>query len=176
MEKRAWPSVALVIGLALFFGLVVLPRYGSKQDAEAGKPAPDFVLPVIWGGEAGNRIRLSNLSGKAVVLDFWASWCGPCKTQANIVDQIARRYESRDVTVIGINTGDSREAALAFLQSRALSYPSLLDDDAAVAGAYRVRQLPTLVVIDTQGRIVAVRRRLVREKELAELVDEALGT
>jgi cytochrome c biogenesis protein CcmG, thiol:disulfide interchange protein DsbE len=172
--KQAWVTVALVLGVSLLFGWIVLPqiRPGSGM---AGKPAPDFTLEVISGGEPGSRIKLSDLRGKAVVLDFWASWCIPCKEQVPIIDGFARAYEGKDVVVVGVNTSDDRADALGFLKGRNLGYPSVLDADGRVAMAYGVRGLPTLLVLDRQGRITEVRTGVVPRRELEALVGKALG-
>ncbi|MEB2310931.1 MAG: TlpA disulfide reductase family protein [Sorangiineae bacterium] len=164
--------VVLALGAALVVG-VILPRVWSRRRARA-VPAPDFVLPVIYNGEEGSRVRLSDARGSAVLLDFWASWCGPCQEQAPIVDELARRYRARGLVVLGIDTGDEQEAAIRWAQSRKLSY-AVAFDGGEVAAAYRVEGLPTLVVIDRRGRIVATRTRVVSEAELSRLVDEALA-
>ncbi len=110
----------------------------------------------------------------AVVIDFWASWCAPCREQAPIVDDVARRYRGKGLIVVGIDTGDERDAAVRFAQSRGLSYAALFDSG-DVAAAYRVDGLPTLVVIDRNGRIVTTRRSVVRREDLEQLVEEALS-
>lgn len=174
--RRAWLTLAGVIGVSLFFGLVVLPRVGGrKKSAFEGMPAPDFELEVISGGDAGNRLRLAHLAGKAVILDFWASWCGPCRQQAPIVEELSRAHAGGDVVVIGISTSDERDSALSFIRSASLSYTMLFDEGTRVAGAYGVRNLPTLVVVGRSGKIIAVRTSVVRAAELERLVAEALG-
>ncbi len=173
--KQPWLTLVLVIGASLVFGLVILPRLsGGKSSAMEGLPAPDFELEVISGGDAGNRLRLSNLAGKAVVLDFWASWCGPCRQQAPIVEELARAHPSGDVVVVGVNTSDDRDDALAFTKSASLTYAMVFDEGTRVASAYGVRNLPTLVVVDKNGKVMAVRTRVVRRAELEELVAKAL--
>lgn len=170
--KQAWTTALLVAGVSLFFGVVVLPYLSPSKSELVGKAAPDFALNVIHGGEPGNRIRLSDLKGKAVVLDFWASWCQACRAQAPIVDRVAREAESSEVMVVGVNTGDSMPDAVRFAQQSGLSFVSVFDDK-GVADAFGVRELPTLVVVDKQGRVSAFRTRVVKESELKRLVEEA---
>lgn len=171
---RAWLTIAIVIAVSLLFGLVILPRVGGRSSAFEGKPAPDFALEVISGGEPGNRLKLSSLAGKAVVLDFWASWCGPCRQQAPIAEELSRDHAGGDVVVVGVNTSDERDDALAFVKSASLTYAMLFDEGSRVAGAYGVRNLPTMVVVGKSGNIVAVRHGVVRRAELDRLVGEAL--
>lgn len=173
--RQAWITAALVLGVAVFFGAVVLPYAKPAKSALVGAAAPDFALPVLHNGEPGNRMRLSDQKGRAVLIDFWASWCAPCRAQAPILDAVARRWDTSKVVVIGVNTNDDQKAALDFARQAELSYTSLHDAGGAVATSFGVRELPTLVVVDTQGRVSAVKTRVVREKEVERLVREALG-
>jgi thiol-disulfide isomerase/thioredoxin len=173
--RQAWTTLLLVIAVSAFFAFIVLPYIRPKSPLE-GVAAPDFALGVIHGGDVNSRIRLSDLRGKTVILDFWASWCGPCRVQAPIVDTIARRHESAgDVVVVGVSTSDERNAAIQFARGANLSYPMVFDDGNRVAAAYSVTGLPTLVIVDQAGKIVSVRRSVVREPELEELIGLAQG-
>lgn len=173
--KQAWLTLLLIVGISAFFLFVILPYVRPKSPLE-GVGAPDFALPVIHGGETGNRIRLSDLRGKTVVIDFWASWCGPCRQQAPIIDGLARQHEAAgDLVVVGVSTSDEQEAAVRFAQSQNLSYPMVFDEQNKVAAAYSVTGLPTLVVVDKNGKIVAVRRSVVPKKELDQIVERAAG-
>jgi cytochrome c biogenesis protein CcmG/thiol:disulfide interchange protein DsbE len=174
--RPAWASIAVLIGLSVFFGLFILPRFRPNQSRLVGVPAPAFTLPVLDPEESGNRIALRDLRGKAVVLDFWASWCGPCREQIPIVDDVAKRLRDRGLVVVGVNTGDEREDALAFVQSRATSYASVFDESRAVGLSYDVKVLPTLVIIDRRGQILSVRTGVVRQADLEQLVQNALGS
>lgn len=171
--RQAWLLVALVLGVSAFFGLVILP-YIKPKAAQPKGVAPDFVLPVIVNGDPGSRLALSDLKGKAVVLDFWASWCAPCRAQAPIIDSVSRQNKGKDVIFVGVNTGDQRDAAVRFAHSRGLGYPAVFDPDGKVADAYDVQTLPTLVVINRVGRIIAVHHGVVRAHKLEQLVLQAM--
>jgi cytochrome c biogenesis protein CcmG, thiol:disulfide interchange protein DsbE len=165
----------LVFLAAILFGLLVLPLLGKgKKHQLDGAQAPDFALPVINGKFERSTLRLSDLDGKVVILDFWASWCGPCKQQAPIVEKVAKEYEARGVTLLGIATSDQQASAEAHGRRFPSSFPAVFDQDDAVARAYGVEGLPTLAVLDKRGKIVALKSGLTRRNELAALVEAAL--
>ena len=171
--RQAWLLGGVAVVLILLFAFVVLPYVDPGRRPEG--QAPDFALPVIHGGEPGNRMRLSDLRGMVVLLDFWASWCAPCRKQMPILDRVAQEYDKQRVMVIGINTDAEPKAALDYLRLRPTSYPSLFDEGGAVSKQFSVSKLPTLVLIDMKGNIVYNDARLLSERSVRELVESALG-
>jgi cytochrome c biogenesis protein CcmG/thiol:disulfide interchange protein DsbE len=172
--KQAWLTLALVVIVSVMFGGLVLPMLGRpKQSILASTPAPEFNLEVIAGGDLGNRFSLANQRGKVVVLDFWASWCVPCRQQAPIVNDLAKEYPASDVVFIGVNTSDRKEDGITWFKSQNLEYASLYDEDNRVAVTYGVKALPTLIVIDKSGIIRAAESRVVPKEELEQLVRTA---
>lgn len=177
--KTATPGQAsVVIGavlvLAAVLGYAILPLFTLPKSKLIGYPAASFTLPVMTGGEPGSRISLRDLRGKVVVLDFWASWCAPCRAEAPIVDRVARRHEGKGVVVVGVTTSDDDWVRAAdFVKSHGLGYTTVFDEGDHVANAFQVRELPTLVVIDPKGVVSAVRPRMVHEDELEDLVTAA---
>jgi thiol-disulfide isomerase/thioredoxin len=146
-----------------------LPRLGGRAER---RPAPDFALPVVHGGERGARVRLSEQRGKAVLLDFWASWCKPCRQQAEVLKRVRAKHP--ELVVIGVNVSDSPENAARYLAAENPPWLVLEDSDGSVNHAYEVETLPTLVTVDKAGNITAIRRRFVPEKELVALLDDLM--
>lgn len=167
----------LVLAFSLFMGLFVLPYVGAKR-AEAsplvGQIAPDFLLPLVSPGQQGKTQRLSDLQGQAVVLDFWASWCGPCRAQSPVLARVAKAFASEKLHVLGVGTSDDRGSITRFLASEPLGYASVFDDQDVASSLYHVRSLPTLVLIAKDGTVRAVATGFADEAELTRLVKDAL--
>jgi cytochrome c biogenesis protein CcmG, thiol:disulfide interchange protein DsbE len=171
---------AVGVVLAVFAVLAGLPRlFGSRGTALVGHDAPDFRLAVVASGGAlqhdSSLLTLHELRGRPVVLDFWATWCGPCRAQAPIVDAVARRWSDRGVTVVGVDTDTSDQGDPGeFAVSHGLSYPIVHDLSGETSRDYGVEVLPTLVVVSGSGRIVAVRTGVTEGVEIDRLLRLAL--
>jgi cytochrome c biogenesis protein CcmG, thiol:disulfide interchange protein DsbE len=172
--KTLYPIIIVLVALSALFGLVIMPRLAPAGGKLEQQPAPDFTLPVAANGDEGAQMRLSDLRDKIVILDFWASWCGPCAMQAPILDRIARRH-SDDVVVLGINVDDSPDVAKAYATKKGLSYPILADLEGKASNLYKATTLPTIVLIDGKGNIVQLTQGMVREASLERAIADLRG-
>lgn len=172
--ETPWFTAGLVLFAAGLFGWLVLPRLAP--DPFVGKPSPDFLLPRLGpgGSVSAEKVRLSDLEGKAVILDFWASWCMPCRAEMPVIDRVAKTQSSRGLVALGVLSGDLPEDAGQFLAEHPVGYGSVIDDQNVAGSAFAVRGLPTLVVLDKKGKIVAMRTGTVPESELNALAEVAL--
>jgi peroxiredoxin len=117
--------------------------------AIAGDLAPDFALTT----DDGQTIHLSDLKGQVVMINFWASWCGPCRQEMPLLEQIHQRYEPLGFTLLGVNVEENPDDARTFLQERPVSFPILYDPDNGVSKLYDVIAMPSTVLIDREGNV-----------------------
>lgn len=115
-------------------------------------PAPDFNLPDT----DGRRVQLSSLRGKVVVLNFWATWCPPCREEMPSMQTLWESLKGQDFELLAVNVGEDEDLVFAFRHelSKTLTIPILLDENSEVAQRYPIRGLPTTYILDKQGRIV----------------------
>ena len=163
--RLAGRVLLVLAAVALTVNVVWIARHLDwLRPLEAGQPAPAFELPVLGG--SGGVVRDADLRGKVVVLEFWATWCGPCLQSLPRVDAAARRWGDR-AAVIAVNLDDRAKAAALFAEA---GYRMILAADDGEAGArYQVDVLPHVVVIDRAGvvRMVAQGGGGVRRAEAA---------
>lgn len=117
--------------------------------ADVGAPAPEFELTTL----DGRPVRLADFRGKPLVLNFFASWCDPCKEEAPVVKAMAAEAAEKGYAVLGVAVQDTREDAARFMQEEGLAFPAAVDLDSKVARAYRVIGPPTTFFIDPEGVI-----------------------
>jgi len=169
-------SIAALVGV---MALILLLAYGlgsSGSDRGIDKAlargeqveAPAFDLPRLTGG---GRASLADFRGKVVVLNIWASWCDPCRAESPLLERWHRRIAARGRgTVLGVDVLDVSSDARSFVREFRLSYPQLRDKDDSVRSDYGASGVPETIVIDRQGRIVAIRRGPVDEAFMREQV------
>jgi cytochrome c biogenesis protein CcmG, thiol:disulfide interchange protein DsbE len=174
--KILYPVVVALLALSLLFGFAILPRLFSAPEGELiGKPAPAFTLPVVANGSSSSStLSLSEFQGSAVVLDFWATWCGPCQAEAPLMNKLAQRFREKGLVVVGVDTSEPDGNARPWALAHGLSYPIVYDTNNATAGHYGVTNMPTLVVISRTGKVTAVREGLTGDSELSALVKGVL--
>lgn len=130
----------------------ITPQASVQSIAAIGKPAPDFTLKTI----DGNEIRLSNLKGKPVLINLWASWCPPCRYEMPDIQAAYEKYKAKELVVLGIDftAQDDLKDVAAFVKELKLTFPILLDVTGEVStGLYGMRGLPTSYFIDPEGVI-----------------------
>ncbi len=167
--RQTWFLGLMAAAVVLMFAFVILPYVDPKPAKLSGQEAPDFDLELLSGGGSGDRVRLSDLKGQIVVLDFWASWCMPCRQQSQVLSAVAPQLKP-DVYLLGVATSDQRAAALAFLEEEKSPYPNAFDEEGAVGAALHITELPTVVVLDKNGVIKAAESRVLGAQELVEII------
>ena len=138
----------------LAFSLGLLTNLGVLA-AEVGEKAPSFALVSLTRNET---VSLDDFKGKVVILDFWASWCGPCIQEMPALDKLAQKYQMLGVQVWGVNVENDSKAALAYLNKVPVGFPVLFDVDNSVSKAFQVEAMPTTVIIDKNGAVRSVHR------------------
>lgn len=139
---------AAVLGL-LAYGFTVESRYIPSP--LVARPAPPFTLTLFDGGV----LRLEDLRGKVVFLNFWASWCPPCRAEARALEAAWRQQKDRGIVFVGVNIQDKEPDARRFLEEFGVTYPNGMDQGARIAIDYGVWGLPETFFVDPEGRITS---------------------
>jgi thiol-disulfide isomerase/thioredoxin len=156
-----------LLGLLAF---TLLPAGAAVAGAKVGDRAADFSLQAL----DGSKVKLSDLKGSVVVIDFWASWCVPCKKELPALDALARRYDGKNIVILAVNIDKDRANAEKLLaQVKVSALKILLDPDGRVAGAYDVPTMPSSYIIDAKGLVRHVHAGFTSgdEKKIAEEVE-----
>ncbi|HTG77638.1 MAG TPA: TlpA disulfide reductase family protein [Steroidobacteraceae bacterium] len=127
---------------------------GTATATGPAPPAPDFTLPARDGGE----VRLSELKGQVVMINFWATWCGPCRQEMPLLQQIHAKYEPLGFTMLGVNVEPDSAAAQNWLKDMPVSFPIVFDRKSEVSSSFGVEAMPSSVLIDREGRVRHVHR------------------
>lgn len=178
-ERGAGTNIAIIVILAAGFAL--LPRALDAMKKPNMQEAADFDAKLMPSSAKAalppetSSVKLSELRGKPVVLDFTASWCPSCQAQGPIVNAVAQRFQDKGLVVVGIDTSEDDHAwADKWVQRKKFAFPIAFDDDNRIAHQYGVTALPTLVVISKEGKVVAVRHGVTSDADLETLVKRVL--
>jgi cytochrome c biogenesis protein CcmG, thiol:disulfide interchange protein DsbE len=173
--------IAVIVALAALLGLLAYGVSSTAQDASIEEalargqrpPAPRIALPRLEGGGQGS---LTDYRGQVVVLNYWASWCEPCRAESPLLERWHRRLKRNGGTVLGVDVLDVSSDAKAFVRRYGLTYPMLRDADGRTQRQLGVVAYPETIVVDRAGRIAAIRRGPVDEawmrRHVAPLVGE----
>ncbi|MGA8204825.1 MAG: TlpA disulfide reductase family protein [Woeseiaceae bacterium] len=135
----------------LLLGLVLgaFAVSGLASSDLTGQAAPDFALK----SSTGENLRLSEYRGDVVMVNFWATWCGPCRQEMPLLDQLYSRYERVGFTLLGVNIDDNSSKAMNMVQELGVSFPVLFDSRKEVSKLYQVDTMPATVLIDREGTV-----------------------
>lgn len=128
--------------------LLSVALYGTAG-AEVEGPAPDFALK----SESGANLRLSEFRGEVVMINFWASWCGPCRQEMPLLDELYSQYKPLGFTILGVNVEEDSSKAKEVLEDIPVSFPVLFDTDSKVSKLYNVVAMPSTVLVDRDGNM-----------------------
>ena len=156
MRRRLLPALAILAAMML----------GSSfaRATESGEPAPAFTLPTA----KGDAVALDKLRGKVVYVDFWASWCGPCRRSFPWMTEMQQKYGPRGFTVVAINVDKKRADAERFLAQNPAGFTVVYDEAGATPSAYAVKGMPSSYLVDVRGNVTFVERGFLDEHK-AEL-------
>lgn len=157
----------------MFAALFSLMLFGCKDAVGGSKGAvgakPEFKLKTLDGRKLGP----TDFPGQVVVVDFWATWCGPCHIQARILEPIHRDYKGKGVQFLAANVGEDEATVRNFLKDKPFPYPVLLDTESQVSGNLGVYALPTLMVIDKKGKVTLLQAGVMDGPTLRKALKEA---
>jgi peroxiredoxin len=131
--------------------LLALPLAAA---VDTNSPAPDFTL----NAQAGKPVELTQFKGQVVMLNFWASWCGPCRQEMPLLDSIYKKYGKLGFTMIGVNVEPDSKAANDWLKQTPVTFPILYDTDSKVSKLYGVSGMPSTVIVDRKGTVRMIHR------------------
>ncbi len=170
--------ILIVGGLSAIFWMsakTATPRettnaYGAPALAQKGGTVTDFTIGSLNNGQ----ISLADYEGDVIIMNFWATWCPPCRAEMPAIDRFYEAYKDEGLVVLAINEEESEETVRPFIQANNFSFPVLLDTEGRVAQQYSTRSFPTTFIIDRQGVIQHVQTGEISEAELERIVKPLL--
>lgn len=157
--------VAVLAGVALVLAVVAAVGAGAPLAASDGAPV-DAKLRTL----DGEKLRLSDLRGRPLLLELWATWCLPCREQSRVLHDLEPELEASGVRVLAVNLGEAPDLARSFLEERPTKFEVGLDRGRVLARLFDVPELPALVLLDAEGRTIGVHRGLAEREEVRALL------
>lgn len=174
LTKQLIRAFSLGLVLLLIVAGCSTSRTASAQSVKPTKDrkvAPDFVLKDA----SGKQVKLSDYRGKAVVLDFWATWCGPCKVEIPWFVEFQRKYKDRGLVILGVASGDEGwDIVKPFATQMKINYPILLGNDATADLYGGIEALPTTFIIDRDGRVAKLHIGLASKEDFQNAIEKVL--
>lgn len=143
--KNTFTRILSILSTMMLMSIAFNPANAANID----KPAPDFTLKSL----GGKNLKLSEYAGDVVMLNFWASWCGPCRKEMPLLNDLHKKYESLGFVILGVNVEQELKLAKSFLKETPVSFPIVFDSSNQVSQAYDVIAMPTTVMIDRNGKV-----------------------
>lgn len=163
-EKRLWLRTIILVLLISAVGYTVylnLIKDESKL-VQVGEPAPDFVLEDL----NGNKVQLSDYKGQGVFLNFWGTWCKPCKKEMPYMENVYKDFKGQGVEILAVDIGETKLAVQKFVERYNLTFPILLDKKSEIVDLYNIGPIPTTIMIDKDG--------IIRKKFTGSLTEEII--
>jgi thiol-disulfide isomerase/thioredoxin len=140
----------IIIGAVAAAAIAALAIFGLSSNSTAKRAAPALPTQVL----VGPRVTLASLRGQKVILNFWASWCGPCRKEAPELKKLSAELPA-GVRLVGVDWNDAASGARSFIAKSGWTYPNLRDGSGDIGNTYRLRGMPTTFILDARGRIAA---------------------
>ena len=169
--RRSWGTPLAYGAVLALLGLVGWGLVQAQAGPREAGPAPDFTLTTF----SGEQVSLSQLRGQVVVINFWASWCPPCREEAAYLERTWRAYRDRGVVFIGVDYADTEREALAYMREFDLTYPNGPDIGTRISQAYRIQGVPETFFVARDGTLRGVKIGPLKPPELEQRLEALLA-
>ncbi|GAA5344695.1 thiol-disulfide oxidoreductase ResA [Planifilum fimeticola] len=156
-------AMLALIGFALY-------QTGESEAVEIGQTAPDFELTTL----DGKTVRLSEFRGKGVLINFWASWCKPCRDEMPAIQRVYERHRDKGLEVLGVNIAETGVTVDGFVRHLDLTFPILLDQNREVTQLYGIGPIPSSIFVSPEGKVVRKVSGQMQEGQIESMVLEIL--
>lgn len=169
-RKRLWIRIAILSVLLAAVGYALYQNLNTGKGLKINADAPNFTLSSL----EGENVSLKELKGKVVLINFWGSWCDPCKKEMPLIQSAYEKYKNQGFEVLAINMDESKFVVTSFLKQNQLKLPVLLSKDSETGNDYGVYKLPASFMIDKEGRIKQMYEGELTREQLDRWINELL--